>query len=299
MTNKLTQGSVIPEFRYDTPYEPQKSFYKLLDDDKPVMLVFLRNFGHPLSRHYIMEYAQTIDQLWDARLVCVVQTRPQVIAGAMPEASLPYPIICDAEGVLYEYFGVEREPNWLKSYSLKALKIIQRAKKQGFEENRKEPQQLPLTAVVAKRGEVLFAHYGQSLTDIPEDCGAMQRVMEGLQAILPPKEDDLDAIMQPLQERMTSVLKELPVVNAVDDDSLFSQSFGSEEDVPLQMPEESQPDFSLNFDEADWDQDLFDELPTSAQQPAAPKALQAPAKRGTVPAGSKTIDLVKLGFVDR
>lgn len=190
MANKLQQGSVIPEFRYDTPYRPQQSFYSLLEGDKPVMLIFLRNFGHPLSRHYIMRYIQTIDRLYDARLVCVVQTKPSVIAEALPERELPYRLICDAEGVLYDFFGVESERSWLKSYSFKALKILREAKKQGYEENRSEPQQLPLTAVVGPKGYVYFAHYGQSITDLPEDCEAMQRVMEGLLASLPKEEEE-------------------------------------------------------------------------------------------------------------
>ncbi len=316
MTSKLTQGSVIPEFRYDTPYEAQKSFYELLEGSKPVMLVFLRNFGHPLSRHYIMEYAQTIDQLWDARLVCVVQTRPQVIAEAMQEESLPYPLICDAEGVLYEYFGVEKETNWLRSYSFKALKIINRAKKRGFEENRKEPQQLPLTAVVAEKGEVLFAHYGQSLTDMPENCGAMQRVMEGLLAALPPKEEDLDLVMEPRENRVEQ--EEIPVK-----EDLFRHSFAHErqeqadeeaagagpKDVDPQFLRDAasieparQPDEEPAFEE-DWGQSLFaakeaDEMFAEYQMPAEPAQPEAPAAPAA-PDAKKQVDLAKLGFLDR
>ncbi len=320
MTNKLTQGSVIPEFRYDTPYEAQKSFYELLEGSKPVMLVFLRNFGHPLSRHYIMEYAQTIDQLQDARLVCVVQTRPQVIAEAVQEESLPYPLICDAEGVLYEYFGVEREANWLRSYSFKALKIINRAKKCGFEENRKEPQQLPLTAVVAQRGEVLFAHYGQSLTDMPENCGAMQRVMEGLLAALPPREEDLDLVMEPHKNH--TVPDAIPA-----QEKLFRHSFAHErqeqadEEAAGARLEDMDPQFLRDaapieparqtdeepaeepaFEE-DWGQSLFaeeeaDEMFAEYQMPAEPVQPEAPAAPAALEE-KKQVDLAKLGFLDR
>ena len=209
--SKLSQGDLIPEFLYDTPYEKQKSFYQLLEGDRPVMLVFLHNFGHPLSRHYILEYANTIDQLAAARLVCVVQTRPQVIADSMEENSLPYTIICDPDGELYEHFGIEREKNWLKSYSFHTLKILKKAKKQGFEEKRSEPQQLPLTAVVAPEGKVLFAHYGKSMTDLPEDCGAIQRVMEGLNKMMPQgTQYELEEVLEPIREQVEEILQKAP-----------------------------------------------------------------------------------------
>ena len=63
MAKRLRAGDVIPEFRFDTPYHPQQSFYELLEGDKPVFLVFLRNFGHPLTRHYIMEYIKSAGSL--------------------------------------------------------------------------------------------------------------------------------------------------------------------------------------------------------------------------------------------
>ena len=204
MSRKLHQGDLLPEFQYDTPYQPGKNFYQMLEETGPVVMVFLRNFGHPLSRHYIMEYSQTIDELLDARLVCVVRTKPQIIAEALPENQLPYELICDAEGALYEHFGIKRESNWLRSYSLKTLRILKSAKKEGFQEKKKEPQQLPLTLVVSRDGEVLFAHYGQSLTDLPDDCGAMQQVVEHLFASLPPMATDVeqDSVYEPEENQV-------------------------------------------------------------------------------------------------
>ena len=132
MAKRLRAGDVIPEFRFDTPYHPQQSFYELLEGDKPVFLVFLRNFGHPLTRNYIMEYIKSAGSLRSARLVCVVQTRPQTISKAIPEGAMPYELMCDAEGVLYRFFAVPSEKSRMKCFSLKAMKIINEAKKQGF-----------------------------------------------------------------------------------------------------------------------------------------------------------------------
>lgn len=214
MSEKLYQGSTIPDFKYDTPYHPQQSFYQLLEGEKPVILLFLRNFGHPLSRYYIQEYCTTAEQLTQARLVCVVRSSPKLIADAMPEGHIPFQVICDPEGALYSQFGVESEPHWMKSYSFKALRIMKNAKKQGFEENRKEPQQLPLTVVATAKGKVMYAHYGCSLTDLPENCAAMQRVMERLNELLKSAEpeDDTEGLLAPQPDTALTAQRKEPSI---------------------------------------------------------------------------------------
>ena len=185
MAKQLRAGDVIPEFRFDTPYQPQQSFYQLLEGDRPVFLVFLRNFGHPLTRHYIMEYIKSAAALRSARLVCVVRTRPQTISKAIPEGTMPYGLMCDAEGVLYRFFDVRSEKSRMKCFSLKAMKILNAAKKQGFHPQPGEAWQLPLTLLVGPAGRVLMAHYGATLTDLPEDCVCMEELAADLLPSLP------------------------------------------------------------------------------------------------------------------
>lgn len=185
MAKRLRAGDVIPEFRFDTPYHPQQSFYQLLEGDKPVFLVFLQNFGHPLTRNCIMEYIKSADALRSARLVCVVRTKPQTISKAIPEGAMPYELMCDAEGVLYRFFAVPSEKSRLKCFSLKAMKILNAAKKQGFHPQPGQAWQLPLTLLVGPAGRVLLAHYGATLTDLPEDCLAMEELAADLLPTLP------------------------------------------------------------------------------------------------------------------
>ena len=185
MAKRLRAGDVIPEFRFDTPYHPQQSFYELLEGDKPAFLVFLRNFGHPLTRHYIMEYIKSAGSLRSARLVCVVKTKPQTISKAIPEGAMPYELMCDAEGVLSRFFAIPSEKSRMKCFSLKAMKIINEAKKQGFRPQAGEEWPLPLTLLVGPAGRVLLAHYGATLTDLPEDCMAMEELAADLLPTLP------------------------------------------------------------------------------------------------------------------
>ena len=71
--------------------------------------MFLRNFGHPITRNYIMRYIETAEELRSVRLACVVRTRPHVIANAIPEGAMPYQLICDAEGALPLFRGAGGE----------------------------------------------------------------------------------------------------------------------------------------------------------------------------------------------
>lgn len=176
MPNKLQVGDKIPRFTYDSPYAPQLPFYDLLEDDRPLFLIFLRNFGHPITRHFVMEYIQDKDKLASARLACVVRTDPHVIAGAVPPEQMPFSLICDAEGVLYEHFCVPTTTSWFRSHSLAALRILKAARKMGYKAAEGETYQLPLTLLLDRDGTVLMVHYGQSLTDMPENCAALEKV---------------------------------------------------------------------------------------------------------------------------
>ncbi|WP_394963210.1 hypothetical protein [Candidatus Allofournierella excrementigallinarum] len=287
MAKRLRAGDVIPEFRFDTPYRPQQSFYELLEGEKPVFLVFLRNFGHPLTRNYIMEYIKSAGSLRSARLVCVVQTRPQTISRAIPEGAMPYELMCDAEGVLYRFFAVPSEKSRMKCFSLKAMKIINEAKKKGFRPRAGEAWQLPLTLLVGPAGRVLLAHYGATLTDLPEDCAAMEELAADLLPALP-----------------AEWLAAAPAAPVADS---FSAAFGAAPAAPAKpAPAAPQADggpFEAGFDtpleafdapEPGGTQDL--DAPTEAlAAPASPAAPAAPAAQPEAPR-APAVDLAALGF---
>ena len=64
---------------------------------------------------------------------------------------------------------------------------------------------LPLTLILDRDGTVLFCHYGASLTDVPEDCEAIQSLLEEMELTpgLEPEEDEL-----PYEELQTAVAAE-------------------------------------------------------------------------------------------
>lgn len=174
MGKRLQAGDTIPAFCYDTPHEPQKSFYELAQGEKPLIMVFLRNFGHPITRHFITQYLESMPALRSLRLVCVVQSRPEALAQSIQPGMLPFELMCDAEQALYDYFDVQKSSSILRSYSLEALKIVRSAQKEGYRPNKNEVHQLPLTLIVGPQGKVLFRYYGTTVTDLPPNCEAME-----------------------------------------------------------------------------------------------------------------------------
>lgn len=174
MRPKDLTGAVVDRFFYDTPDQAQVDFYDLCNDEKPLVLIFLPNFGHPISRVYLTRYVDSLSKLVSGRLACVVRSDPKNIAAKL-DTKYPFPLICDAAGTLYEYFGVQTTSSRM-AWSFTAMRIFREAKKQGYQMEKNTQQLLPLTLVIGPGGKVLFSHYGESLTDLPEDCDAMERV---------------------------------------------------------------------------------------------------------------------------
>lgn len=181
MAGRIAVGDKLPFFLYDTPYSAQNRFRDLLAQNSPLMLVFMANFGHPITRTFASRYAETYGSLRDGGFALVVRSRADKLSNSIGPDTLPYPLLCDADGVLYEYLDIPQNSSTLMTYSLEGWRILREAKKQGYRAAKGVPQQLPLTLILDRDGTVLFCHYGASLTDVPEDCAAIQSLFEELE----------------------------------------------------------------------------------------------------------------------
>ena len=164
-------GTSIPRFTYDTPTTPGNDFYDLCAGPEPLAMIFLPSFDHPITREYISRYIKTLPDLKGVRLACVVRSSPRQVAQTLEGRQLPFTLICDRPGVLYNFLGVETAG--LLNWSFEAQRIIRSAQSRGLRYDRKPPQLLPLTLVIGREGAILFTHYGRNLTDMPGDCGAI------------------------------------------------------------------------------------------------------------------------------
>lgn len=238
MAKRLKAGDKLPAFSYDTPYEPQKSFSDFLQSGGPVLMVFLPNFGHPITRHFITQYLETIYALRSIRLACVFRSRPEAIARVAPRGSLPFEVICDAEGALYDYFQIPQKQGMLRCYSLEGMRIIKQARQQGYAPAKNERHQLPLTLVAGSDRQVLFAHYGRSMTDLPADCSAIERVAQELR--LPEKEQEepqTDAFAG-FEHPEQGALSEEELLAALEENSAFEDR---QHVAPTAAPEQQEP----------------------------------------------------------
>ena len=122
----------------------------------------------------------------------MVRSRADRLTRSVGPDTLPYPLLCDADGVLYDLLDIPTRSGALSTYSLEAWQIMRDAKRRGYHSPANGQQQLPLTLVLDKDGTVLFSHYGASLTDVPADCGAAQSLLEDLDVAKPVDVDDAD-----------------------------------------------------------------------------------------------------------
>ena len=201
---RIRVGDRLPFFLYDTPYSAGNRFRDLLDAQAPLVLVFMANFGHPITRTFASRYADTYTSLHDGGFALVVRSRADKLARSIGPDTLPYPLLCDAAGVLYEHLSIPTSKSTLMSYSLEAGASCARPKA-GLPARQRAEQQLPLTLILDRDGTVLFCHYGASLTDVPEDCAAIQSLLEEMELTpgLEPEEDEL-----PYEELQTAVAAE-------------------------------------------------------------------------------------------
>ncbi len=180
MAKRIEEGEKLPFFRYDTPYSTNNRSRLLLKKKPPLVLVFMGNFGHPITRTFAERYADTHIALTAGSLALVVRSQPGKLAGKIFENTLPYPLLCDAEGTLYDYLSIPQRSGTLTTCSLEGWNILRKARRNGYRPPKGNVQQLPLTLILDADSVVRFCHYGETLTDVPEDCAAMQMLIKTL-----------------------------------------------------------------------------------------------------------------------
>ena len=160
MGKQIKAGEKLPFFKYDTPYSAANSFRQLLAEHAPLVLVFMSNFGHPITRTFVGRYAATYDELTGGSLALVVRSRADRLARSVGPDTLPYPLLCDADGVLYDLLDIPTRSGALSTYSLEAWQIMRDAKRRGYHSPANGQQQLPLTLVL-----VVLLYLGGEVVD--------------------------------------------------------------------------------------------------------------------------------------
>ena len=100
----------------------------------------------------------------------VLQSRPQTIAGQVKPDDLPFDIICDPEGKLYETYEINPAPSMEAMVDAPTMEKIKAAQAEGFRHGEYEGNelQLPAVMVVDRDLTVTYAHYGTTAGDVPD-----------------------------------------------------------------------------------------------------------------------------------
>ena len=175
MSSEHLVGTSIPRFTFDTPTHPGQRFLRPVCGHRAPVHDLSARVRPPVTREYLTRYLKTLPRLRGVRLACVVRSAPRAVAEATQGKEFPFPIICDAPGVLYSYLGVE-QARGLLSWSFSAQRIYKSARDAGYHYDRNAPQILPMTLIVGHEGKILFTHSGRSQTDLPEDCIAIREL---------------------------------------------------------------------------------------------------------------------------
>ena len=186
MGERIAVGDKLPFFVYDTPYSAQNRFRDLLQRKSPLVLVFMANFGHPITRTFASRYANTYGSLRDGGFALVVRSRADKLSRSIGPNTLPYPLLCDAEGVLYEHLDIPQSSSALMTYSLEGWRILRDAKRQGYQAAKGQMQQLPLTltqvcTIPAEHGLIAIRQPADEAVRIGQFCGIDTFFIRGIQ----------------------------------------------------------------------------------------------------------------------
>ena len=170
--SKLTVGSVMPDFTYQTPYTAGLTLADTAKAAPKTALVFLRYYGCTLCQYDIQQLTEHYDTLTanGGQLLVVLQSDPAGLAQQLPEGSLPFAIVCDPDQQLYKQFEIGAASGKGELVGGNTLIKVVRAKAAGFQHGAYEGEelQLPAVFVVDSDRSVLYAHYGKNAADLPD-----------------------------------------------------------------------------------------------------------------------------------
>ena len=166
-------GEKLDNFEFDTPFKPG---LRMKDAAERVngrtALLFLRYFGCTLCQLDIHRLAAGYEEVaaTGGQVLVVLQSRPQTIAAQVKPEDLPFDIICDPEGKLYEKYGIAPAESMEAMVDPHTMEKIQEAQEEGLQHGEYEGNelQLPAVAVVERDLTVTYAHYGTSAGDVPD-----------------------------------------------------------------------------------------------------------------------------------
>ncbi len=168
----LAVGDTMADFTFDTPFEQGRSLQETAGRAKKTAILFLRYYGCTLCQVDIHRLAENYDKITagGGQLLVVLQSEPEIISGQIEKDTLPFDIICDPKQTLYRRFGVRGAEDMRAMIDGRAYTKMTEAAAAGYAHGKYEGNELQLPAAFVLDGDckVEYAHYGKTLSDIPD-----------------------------------------------------------------------------------------------------------------------------------
>lgn len=179
--NRLNKGEDAPKFAVKDVHGEKIKLKNLFKNDQKVLLVFLRHAWCPVCNFRTHELIQNYDALKNKgyEVVVVYESKQKQLIDFVTDYELPYKVIADPEGKLYEMYKVERNMQKVKTDAETNTTVQETAKtgmglyakKEGkqYTDYKAEEEQnsdlIPADFVLDSQGNIETVYYGKFLGD--------------------------------------------------------------------------------------------------------------------------------------
>lgn len=166
---KIKTGELMPNFVFQTPFEPNVELKDAVGQGKTAIL-FLRYYGCTLCQYDMKLLKDHYGEITEegGNFMVVLQSDPEKMALDIDKDSFPYKIICDPDRTLYQMFQITPAGTKEELGGGNVLEKVARAREHFTHGDYEGDElQLPAVMVMDKNLKVLYVHYGTNAADVP------------------------------------------------------------------------------------------------------------------------------------
>ena len=176
--DRLAKGELAPKFKTQDVQGTVIKFQKKIKEHPKTLIVFLRHAWCPICNVRTHELVNNFETLKAKGIgvIVVYQSKQEQLINYVQDSQLPYTVIADPQGKLYQEYKVERNAKLVKrnisdksSPSNKLFKkgvgLYKKPFKSQIAEGEKSSDLIPADFLINKDGRIENAYYGKFVGD--------------------------------------------------------------------------------------------------------------------------------------
>ncbi len=172
VVDRYEVGDVVDDVVFHTAWKQNVSMNEASKGKKKV-LSFLRYYGCPTCKMDLDDYKKNIEAFTKANadVYCFLQSEPATLKEEnVTETTYPFTVVLDPEQKLYQKFAVLPALVKEQLVTFKDMPKLKASAATGYVHGKNEGNEYQLQAVLVldENNKVIFAHYANSLADMPE-----------------------------------------------------------------------------------------------------------------------------------